>query len=78
MDIEIIGKWTFENGEMIPDDNCRRIEKMLQNELIVLESSKEGWTKLCEDKNGTLWELTYPESHLHGGGPPKLRRLNSR
>ncbi|QOY91146.1 Imm27 family immunity protein [Paludibaculum fermentans] len=22
------------------------------------------------------WELTYPESHLHGGGPPKLTRLS--
>jgi hypothetical protein len=75
MDGEIIGKWSFENGEIIPDDNCHLIEKMLQNELKELESIQDSWTKIYEEQNGTLWELTYPESHLHGGGPPKLKRL---
>ncbi|MCP5251672.1 MAG: hypothetical protein H6939_08145 [Burkholderiales bacterium] len=27
--------------------------------------------------NGTsYWELTYPKSHMHGGGPPTLQRIS--
>ncbi len=24
----------------------------------------------------TVWVMSYPESHLHGGGPPELRRAS--
>ena len=32
-----------------------------------------GWSALHFDPaDGRLWELTFPESRLHGGGPPLL------
>lgn len=35
-----------------------------------------GWTTLYFDpRDSSYWELTYPQSHLHGGGPPQLSRV---
>jgi len=48
---------------------------MINNELTEIEISEDGWTKRYQHTNGSVWELTYPESHLHGGGPPKLTRI---
>ena len=32
-----------------------------------------GWSALHRDpEDGRLWELTFPEGHLHGGGAPLL------
>lgn len=55
--------------------NCQLIDSMIKNDLKEINTSKDGWTKQYEDKNGNMWELTFPESHLHGGGPPKLMRM---
>lgn len=75
MEKEIVGKWIFKNGEVIPDSNCLLIRSMVKNDLKEIKVSEDGWTKQFEDKNGIIWELTYPESHLQGGGPPKLRQI---
>jgi len=75
MEEEIIGKWIFKNGEVIADSNCQLIESLIENDLKEIKTSEDGWTKLYEEENGSLWELTFPESHLHGGGPPKLTRI---
>jgi hypothetical protein len=69
---EIIGKWIFKDGKVLPDENCKIIELMIENDLVELETSDDGWTKLYKAIDGTIWELSYPESHLQGGGPPKL------
>jgi len=38
--------------------------------------SEEGWSILYADQtDGSLWELSYPQSEMHGGGPQMLRRL---
>lgn len=36
-----------------------------------------NWTKrfTCTE-TGALWLMDYPESHLQGGGSPRLRRLD--
>jgi hypothetical protein len=75
MEKEIIGKWVFKNGEVLADSNCKIIESMIENDLKELELSEDGWTKRYIGKNGAIWELTYPESHLQGGGPPKLTQI---
>jgi len=72
---EIIGKWILENGEMVPDSNCERIESLIQEELKEIKSSSDGWTKYYMGENDTIWELTYPKSHLQGGGPPTLKQI---
>lgn len=75
MEEEIIGKWIFEGGKVIADSNCQLIESMIKNDLKEINTSEDGWTIQYEEKNGNVWELTYPESHLQGGGPPKLTRI---
>ncbi|SEM33545.1 Immunity protein 27 [Maribacter orientalis] len=72
---EIIGKWKFKNGRAIPDSNCKIIEIMIKHDLIKIGTSKDGWTLRYKAIDGTNWELSYPESHLHGGGPPKLVQI---
>ncbi len=42
-----------------------------------VEVDAVNWTKRfkCPD-TGESWLMDYPESHLQGGGSPRLRRLN--
>lgn len=75
MEEEIIGKWIFKNGKVIADSNCQLIESMIENDLEKIKTSENGWTKWYKEKNGNIWELTFPESHLQSGGPPKLTRI---
>ncbi len=74
---EFVGKWIFKEGKVIGDENCKIIKLMIENDLIEFETSDNGWTKRYKGKDGTIWELTYPESHLHGGGPPKLAQIEN-
>ncbi|RYM33505.1 hypothetical protein ERX46_11240 [Brumimicrobium glaciale] len=76
MIMEIDGKWIEINGALKADSNCKLIAEMLQNDLKVIESSEDGWTQKLEGKNNEIWKLTYPQSHLQGGGPPKLTLIN--
>lgn len=69
---EIIGNWKFENGKVIADSNCKIIEEIIKQELTKIETSKDGWAIKYKATDGTIWELSYPQSHLQGGGPPKL------
>jgi len=71
----IIGKWKFENGKVTADSNCKIIENMIKNDFTKIGTSKDGWTTKYKANDGTIWELSYPESHLHGGGPPKLVQI---
>ena len=43
-----------------------------------LELIKPGeWATLYRHRGtGELWDLTFPQSHLHGGGPMRLRKLD--
>jgi hypothetical protein len=73
----IVGKWSFKNGKVLKDDNCLLIEEMIKNQFEEVGKSSDGWDIIYQDKNsGDFWKLTYPESHLHGGGPPKLIKLD--
>jgi len=48
---------------------------MIKNDFTKIGTSKDGWTTKYKANDGTIWELSYPESHLHGGGPPKLVQI---
>ncbi len=38
-----------------------------------MESDKSGWDILYIDPiTNSLWELSYPDSEMQGGGPPSL------
>ncbi len=70
---ELRGKWLVENAVAKEDRTCRRIEWLITNWLEKLQADATGWSVLYRDpKDGRYWELTYPESEMHGGGPPAL------
>jgi hypothetical protein len=50
---------------------------MVAGHLVELARSPDGWATLFRDPaDGRLWEHTYPESDLHGGGPPALQVIS--
>ena len=73
---EIRGRWTTDAGKVEADQTCRRIEQLVAGYLREVGRDASGWDVLYSDpSDGRYWELIYPESHLHGGGPPTLRNL---
>jgi hypothetical protein len=72
----IVGKWIIVNNRVVADDNCKRIEYLTRNYLKKVKSSSDGWLATYQDPATLLyWELSYPHSELHGGGPPVLSRI---
>lgn len=72
----LTGAWLLRDGHVVGDDTCQRIKELARSHLSRLGHDASGWEVLYRDPDdGRLWELTYPESHLHGGGPPQLRCL---
>jgi hypothetical protein len=42
-----------------------------------LATTDDGWAKLYRHPtNLSLWELTYPHSEQHGGGPPSFKKIS--
>ena len=57
------------------DPNCERIRNFTENVLLKIAISpiSGAWETLFRDPaDGRLWERTYLESEMHGGGPPSL------
>ncbi|MHB0916117.1 MAG: Imm27 family immunity protein [Thermoleophilia bacterium] len=76
-EIEIIGKWIEEHGDIRKDEVCERIEWLIDKSLKEIASDISGWDILYMDKeDGRYWELTYPDSEMQGGGPPKLSNVD--
>ena len=72
---ELIGEWQVVGERVEANDSCRKIAEELPR-LTRLATAEAGWSTLYRDPaDSRLWELTYPESELHGGGPPMLRVL---
>lgn len=77
---ELTGSWIIEGGRACGDATCERIQWLTQNYLIQVDHSRAGgrWETLYRDPaDGRLWERTYPQSEMHGGGPPRLVLLES-
>lgn len=73
---QITGKWLSLNGRTVADETCERINKLITLHLQQVGHDASGWEVLYRDPDdGRLWELTYPQTELHGGGPPQLRCL---
>jgi hypothetical protein len=75
---DLTGTWIIEDGRMTADVTCQRIEWITTHSLTkVAENHENGaWETVYQDpKDGRYWERTYPQSEMHGGGPPRLRVL---
>ena len=75
---KLIGKWIYENGVMRKDEFSQRIEWLISNHLKKITIDETGWDALYIDHDDNrLWELTYPQSEMHAGGPPSLIHISS-
>ena len=76
-EIEIAGNWIFEGTTMKTDNATKRIEQLIKEYLVEVSIAGNGWEKLFQDpKDNRYWELTFPKSEMHGGGPPLLKNIS--
>ena len=71
---DLRGDWLVQRDRtVIADDTEQRIEWLTKQKLQRIAKDSSGWETLYRDpKDGRLWELTYPQSEMHGGGPRRL------
>jgi hypothetical protein len=75
-EVRLEGQWLKAGDQVIADDTARRIDELISSELTRVSSSKDGWDVLyVDERDGRMWELTYPHSEWHGGGPPSLTNV---
>ena len=75
----IEGHWITKDGDVIGDENCQRIKFLIENALEFVTQDESGWQKLYIDRAfNNYWELTHPQSEMHGGGPPTLKRIDDK
>ena len=68
------GAWIVNGHTVVADPTCQKIERILTTTRRIA-TRNEGWAMLHRDDEGMLWELSFPESELPGGGPPRLESL---
>jgi Immunity protein 27 len=72
----LVGGWSATSRGVEADAICQRITALVEGGLVLLAASPDGWARLFRDpSDGRLWELTHPQSAMHGGGPPCLRNI---
>lgn len=73
-EVDLVGQWVSVGNRVEGDAACTRIDWLVSKRLERLGSDQTGWETLFRDpRDGRLWELTYPHSGWHGGGPPRLK-----
>ena len=74
---DLVGGWTFLNGEMVVDSTTERIEFLVEQHLQKVATDSSGWETLYLDpEDGRYWSRTYPQGEMHGGGPPRLTHIS--
>lgn len=69
----LTGSWIQRDGRLVADEVCEEIERLVKTRLVEIGRDASGWLTLFRDpSDGALWERSYPQGHLHGGGPPRL------
>ncbi len=65
------------NGVVTEDETCLRIRLAIETDLRQVAKSNDGWETFYQDQgDGRYWALSYPQSQMHGGGPPLLRLVD--
>jgi hypothetical protein len=74
---DLLGSWVVVEGKVTADPTAERIEALIYEGLEKIAVDATGWETLYRDPDdGRYWELTYPQSEMHGGGPPRLTCLS--
>jgi hypothetical protein len=69
-------KWEVVDDQILSNDACKRIEWLISDILKLVRVDKSRWEKLYQDpKDKRYWLLFYPQSEMHGGGPPSLMEI---
>jgi len=72
----LTGQWLPVQDRVVADVTCKRIIDLTTGHLILLGRYVSLWDALYSDPDdGRLWELTYPQSWMQGGGAPQLQCL---
>lgn len=75
---EIFGGTVYTDTQAKITDETARIRWLRANHLIQVAVHPSGWSTLFSDPtDGRLWQLTFPHSGQHGGGPPMLSVLEA-
>ena len=73
----LLGDWIVRGTQVEGDEICNRIKWLVTEKLQEVTTDVSGWDVLYRDPaDGRYWELTYPQSLMHGGGPPRLTHLS--
>ena len=78
-EIELIGNWELCDGNVVADKVTERINWLVNDVLQkICDSPTEGaWESLFQDPtDGRYWEQVFPNSSMHGGGPPTLQYIS--
>ena len=76
---ELVGEWLETSTGTQPNDVDRRILWLVSRRLVARGSIEGGWRQLFVDPHdGRLWELSFPQGSLFGGGPRRLAELSPR
>jgi hypothetical protein len=74
---DLDGRWEVTGDRARANATSKRIWKLTSGYLQEIASDWSGWETLYRDpQDGRYWELTYPQSEYHGGGPPRLTHIS--
>jgi hypothetical protein len=69
-------RWVVSGSKVHAEGDAAKIDALLSAELVRISTTDGGWRTLYRHRTtGALWELSYPQSEMHGGGPRRLRQL---
>jgi hypothetical protein len=69
----LAGSWSAADSGSTHDEIDQRIFWLVSRRLTLLGVAEGGWRQLYRDpRDGRLWELSFPQGSLHGGGPRRL------
>ena len=72
-EVDLRGNWIVQKDRSVVGDTTEQRIEWLTQKLERIASDSSGWETLYRDpRDGRLWELTYPQSEMHGGGPRRL------
>jgi hypothetical protein len=73
----LVGNWIEKEDSVVQDSVCERIQWLTDSYFKQIAVDGNNWSALYKNPDdGSYWELTYPKSYMHGGGPPTLQRIS--